>query len=538
MQSTAGSITCRHYPADVRVSWPGRAPRLFRPCRRLAADRAPVRVVRRYAALIPRAASSLCSSCSMCEPARSIYGDAERSQTTRRTPGESSACEAIQDRFQDGISIDVDQRRFGTEGDHAGQHLVFGMTGDVGVAVRAGNAAEERHVRPRHARPAASRWRRAPRAGCLAGSPGAARRRARWRQRRNPAGSRATCGVAPENRAGPDTAVSTTAASTAFGRFSRQPREKKQTQRERHRGEDQGERGARARLVVHCRLRQAAGHGIALSHRRGEICRADAEKFLSRVQVISVLCSEGAGGGDAFNIGEQQASGGQRKNTLDVAQPERRAFQGGQASRNLLRSLAPREREAQATMAATIDSATIASATGLPGRKRSPSTSSRIAMTPTASTRMLDLAELPGKQHGPLEEIVPAAGHAEQARQLGHGDRQSRTGLEAHEDTVADQFDQHAQPQEPGEQAKYCHREGREAGDLRIALHVPVRHRAHRSGNHERDGGRRVRPPAGATTRAERSRARPAGSRTRRPAAASPRVPHRRGKPGSRRPQA
>ena len=36
------------------------------------------------------------------------------------------------------------------------------------------------------------------------------------------------------------------------------------------------------------------------------------------------------------------------------------------------------------------------------------------------------LAELPGEQHGPLEKIVPAARHAEQARQLGHGDGQAR----------------------------------------------------------------------------------------------------------------
>ena len=158
--------------------------------------------------------------------------------------------------------------------------------------------------------------------------------------------------------------------------------------------------------------------------------------------------------------------------------------------------------------AATIDSATTASATGLPGSNRSPSTSSTIATTPTASTRQLHLAELPGKQQRPLEEIVPAAGHAEQARQLGHGDGQPGAGLEADEDAVADQLHQHAQPQQPGEQAKRGHGEGGEAGNLRVALRVPFGHRTHRSGDHQRD--RRGRPDRQLAGRSEQRVAEPA----------------------------
>ena len=104
---------------------------------------------------------------------------------------------------------------------------------------------------------------------------------------------------------------------------------------------------------------------------------------------------------------------------------------------------------------------------------------------------VMHLAELPGEQHRPLKKIVPAAGHAKQARQLGHGDGQPRAGLEAHEDAVADQLHERAQSQHPSEHAKRGHSEACEARDLCIALRVAVRHRPHRAGNHERDGGGR-----------------------------------------------
>ena len=78
-----------------------------------------------------------------------MLGEAERSQTTMRTYRTGRADARVQDGFQHGVGIDVEQRRFGTEGDHAGRWLVLGMAREVGIAVGAGNAAEERHVRPR-----------------------------------------------------------------------------------------------------------------------------------------------------------------------------------------------------------------------------------------------------------------------------------------------------------------------------------------------------------------------------------------------------
>ena len=92
--------------------------------------------------------------------------------------------------------------------------------------------------------------------------------------------------------------------------------------------------------------------------------------------------------------------------------------------------------------------------TGRPGNKRSPSRSSSERERAEREHEVLHLPELADEQHRPFEEIVSAAGNAEQAWQLGHHDRQPGAGLEAHQDTVADQPHQHAEPQQPCDQAK------------------------------------------------------------------------------------
>ena len=83
---------------------------------------------------------------------------------------------------------------------------------------------------------------------------------------------------------------------------------------------------------------------------------------------------------------------------------------------------------------------------------------------------------------------MPAAGNAEQARQLGHHDGQAGAGLEPDEDAVADELDQRAQPQGPRKQAKQGHGEPGEAGDLPVAHRIAPRHLRDRAGEHERDG--------------------------------------------------
>jgi hypothetical protein len=153
-----------------------------------------------------------------------------------------------------------------------------------------------------------------------------------------------------------------------------------------------------------------------------------------------VACREGAGGGDAFNIGEQQASSGQRNNPLDIDQPQRRAVQRRQTRRDFSCRCNPEGRQAEHRC----------------GDDRQPNNSERdgFSRQPALAEheqhdrgdtdckhQVMGLAELPGKQHGPSEEIMPAARRANQARQLGHGDRQPRPGLEAYQDAVADQLD-------------------------------------------------------------------------------------------------
>ena len=183
-----------------------------------------------------------------------------------------------------------------------------------------------------------------------------------------------------------------------------------------------------------------------MSQRRREICRTDAEKLLPRVDMISVLCREGAAGRDAFDIGEQQAAGGQRHNAFDIAQPQRRAFQGGQAGRNI-----PGDRHAERGKpkhgGGDDRQGNNAERNGLSWQQALAEHQQHDRDDADGKYEVVGLADLPGEQHGPLEEIVSAAGHAKQARQLGHRDGQPRAGLEADQDAVADQLYERAQPQ-------------------------------------------------------------------------------------------
>ena len=203
-----------------------------------------------------------------------------------------------------------------------------------------------------------------------------------------------------------------------------------------------------------------------------------------------MLRREGAGGGYALDIGQQQAAGGQRNDPLDITQPEGWACQGGQARRYFPRHRHPKRREPQRG--------------GGNDRQRDNPKRDRFSRQqafaeyderdrddPDDENEVLHLTELPGEQESPFEKIVTPAFHAKQARQLRHRNSQAGAGLETHKNAVADQLYQHAQPQQPGEQAERCHREGSEAGNLRVTLHVPFGHCPHCPGNHERDGGSR-----------------------------------------------
>ena len=225
-----------------------------------------------------------------------------------------------------------------------------------------------------------------------------------------------------------------------------------------------------------------------MAHGRCEICCADAQKLLPRVQGVSVLGCESASGRDSFDIGQQQTAGGQRNYSLHVTQSEGRARQVGQARRNLSCYWHPKRRKPQ-------------QGSGNDRQHDNPERNRFSRQQPFADydqperddadgkNEILHMAELPGQQKRALEKVVTAAFHAEQAWQLGHGYGQARAGLEAHKDAVADQFHQHAQPQQPRKQAERRNSKGSEAGNLRISLHISAGHFPHRSGNHEGNGG-------------------------------------------------
>ena len=54
---------------------------------------------------------------------------------------------------------------------------------------------------------------------------------------------------------------------------------------------------------------------------RGEICSPKAEKLLSGINCIAVFGCEGSCGGDAFDIRQQQATGRQWNDAIDIPQP-------------------------------------------------------------------------------------------------------------------------------------------------------------------------------------------------------------------------
>ena len=67
---------------------------------------------------------------------------------------------------------------------------------------------------------------------------------------------------------------------------------------------------------------------------RYEIRRSEAEKLLSRIDCIAVLGRERPRGSDAFDIRDQQASGGQWNDAFDIPQPQRWALHRRQSRRD------------------------------------------------------------------------------------------------------------------------------------------------------------------------------------------------------------
>ena len=123
-----------------------------------------------------------------------------------------------------------------------------------------------------------------------------------------------------------------------------------------------------------------------------------------------MLGRESAGRGNALDIGEQQASGRERNDSFDVAQPQRRACQGRQPGRNLAGDRHAHAREVRTRVASDDRSATTASATGRPGSKRSPDQEQHDRDSADRKHHKSELAELPSEQIDSFEKIMAAAG--------------------------------------------------------------------------------------------------------------------------------
>ena len=122
-----------------------------------------------------------------------------------------------------------------------------------------------------------------------------------------------------------------------LGKIGQQAREKQQAERKRDRADDQRQRRFGAGLVVDSGLRQAAGDGIAVAERDREVGRAQSQKLLPDIEAVAMLGGKASRRGDAFDIGKQQDAGCERKQLVELQQPEGRQSQSSAAPSGWLR---------------------------------------------------------------------------------------------------------------------------------------------------------------------------------------------------------
>ncbi|MGC0388529.1 hypothetical protein ABIF91_000883 [Bradyrhizobium sp. USDA 241] len=138
-------------------------------------------------------------------------------------------------------------------------------------------------------------------------------------------------------------------------------------------------------------------------------------------------------------------------------------------------------------MAARIDSATIVMPTGLSRQKPFAEQQKRERHRADRQDEKVEISELTSQPQRAIEEIMPTARDAEQARQLAHDDGEPGAGLEADQYAVADQADEDAELEQPTDEAQDRDRKSRKAGDLRVSHCVPAGEHPDRGGNHQRN---------------------------------------------------
>ncbi|MGY3422231.1 hypothetical protein ACVWZW_002706 [Bradyrhizobium sp. F1.13.4] len=204
-----------------------------------------------------------------------------------------------------------------------------------------------------------------------------------------------------------------------------------------------------------------------------------------------MLGSKAAGGGDAFDIGQQYASRSQREELVGLQQTKTRQPDSRQSLWDLPGDWYAKRRKAKQCCQ--------------DNRQRHDREPDRPSRQPPLSHQQererdgsdrqnqpIDAAELAGELDGAIEEIVTASGDTEQARQLAHHDGKSRAGLEADQDTVAHQADENAELEQPRDQTEQRHRACGQACDLGVFRRISGGQRPDRRRNHQRDRGGRT----------------------------------------------
>ena len=89
------------------------------------------------------------------------------------------------------------------------------------------------------------------------------------------------------------------------------------------------------------------------------------------------------------------------------------------------------------------------------------------------------VAELTGKHPDAGKEVLTAARHPKEFRQLRHGDAERGAGFKPHQNRFADEIDQSAQPQRPRQHAHTGDKQGSQSGDARPAHGIAIGHARH-----------------------------------------------------------
>ena len=207
----------------------------------------------------------------------------------------------LQDRLQNYLGIDVEQRGFRAERDDTDQRLHTLVSGAVGVAARSRKPPEERNVGIRRPAKQQEDGRDGGKQHTLEDP------KQQHGHERDNRGIEVDTAYPPHAKqcTGVDQLVNGNkddASQHCLGKIGQQPRKEKQAEREGKRANHQCQGRARSRRVIDGGLRQPAGHGIAMAKRNCEVGSPQPKEFLPDVKAVSMLRCKAPGRRNTFYI--------------------------------------------------------------------------------------------------------------------------------------------------------------------------------------------------------------------------------------------